>query len=301
MVGRDVLVSGYQGIFAGRVERDVQADVSALDIEGDVGRNVMADVSAPEPNPGPDFAWPGFPVARDPGLRVAEEARIRGKLMYSSPVEQADTIEADPDGGVNYQVATGTDQRMDFGHRAGQWSLMRLRDFITLLVLGSLAVWKFAPLLDRLSEQVRNKPLPAIGWGFVTLIGGCGVTAICFGSIIVLGFLLSVVTLGGLALVTFGVGFSGLALAFILFVLAVVYGSKLIVTYLAGKLILQRFAPSVADQAIWPLVLGVVLYVLIRLIPWLGQLVSVVAMLIGLGAMWMLFREGRRVSEPAEQ
>jgi len=300
MVGRDVLVSAYQAMFAGRVERDVQADVAALEIEGAVGRDVLADVAAPETGPGPDFAWPGFPVIKDPGLRVSEEARIRGKFMYKSPVDQADAIGADPGGGVAFQLAA-PDKSLDMGHRAGQWALIRLRDFITLLVLGSLGVWKYTPLLNRLAEQARNKPLPAIGWGLVTLIGGHAIAVICFGSIIVLGFLLSVVTLGGLALMAFGVGFSGLTLAFILFLLAVFYESKLIVAYLAGKLILQRFAPLVAEQAIWPLVLGVVLYILLRLIPVLGWWIGALVTLIGLGAMWMLFREGRRVPEPVQQ
>ncbi len=300
MIGRDAIVSGLQALFAGRVKRDIQAELSGLEIEGFVGRDVLADVAAPE-NGTAVFDWPGARLTVNTGLRVKEQAQIDGMLIYVSPAEQADAIDAVPGGGVFYSPSDKTKAHPDFGHRAGQWALMRLRDLITLLLLGSLAVWKYPAFMDRLADQAQSKPLPAIGWGFVTLIGGNIAAAILVGSIIVLGIVVSVVTLGGLALTIFGVGLSGTVLAFALFALAVVYGSKLIVTYTVGRLILQRFAPSLADKAIWSLVLGVVLYVMIRLIPvpvfgwWIGALMT----LIGLGAMWMLFREKHHVPEAA--
>jgi hypothetical protein len=116
--------------------------------------------------------------------------------------------------------------------------------------------------------------------------------------IIILGILFGVVTLGELARAIFGVGFSGLTLALTLLWLCSAYGSKLIVAYLAGKLVLGRIAPQSGDRAIWPLLLGVVLYVLLRSIPVLGWLVGLLATLVGLGAMWLLFRETRSAAEP---
>ena len=297
-VGRDVLASGYQALLTGRVERDVLAEVGALEIEGFVGRDVKAIV----PEPGGESPrgpwWPGMPPMIDAGLRVAEEAHIAGTLTYVSPVEQADAIEAVPGGGVVYEPPDEPEVRVGFAHRAGQWFLARVRDFVTLLVLGGLAVWRYQALLDRLTDQARSQPLPALGWGFAIMIGGHVAVVVLAVLVLVLGILMSVVTLGGLALTVFGVGFSGLALVFALFSLSVAYGSKLIVAYLVGKLILQRLAFAHADKAIWSLVLGIVLYVLVRSIPGLGWLIGAVMTLAGLGAMWLLFRQQRRAPEP---
>ncbi|MEE8392068.1 MAG: hypothetical protein V3S14_14910 [Anaerolineae bacterium] len=66
-----------------------------------------------------------------------------------------------------------------------------------------------------------------------------------------------------------------------------------------GRLIWQRFAPQYTDRALWSLVLGVVLYVLVRSIPWQGGLIGLLVTLAGLGAMWLLFREKRRAPEVA--
>jgi cytoskeletal protein CcmA (bactofilin family) len=297
-VGRDVLASGYQALLAGRVERDVHAEVGALEIEGFVGRDVTATVSKPGEGLPRGLWWPGMPPMVDAGLRVAEDAYVGGTLTYVSPIKQADAIEATPGGGVVYEAPDEPEVRVGFAHRAGQWFLARVRDFVTLLVLGSLVVWKRQALLDRLTDQARSQPLPALGWGFAIMIGGHVAIVVLAVLVLVLGILMSVVTLGGLALTVFGVGFSGLALVFALFSLSVAYGSKLIVAYLVGKLILQRLAFAHADKAIWSLVLGIVLYILVRAVPGLGWLIGAIMTLAGLGAMWLLFRQQRRAPEP---
>ena len=292
MIGRDAVVSGFQALLDGRVERDVQAEVGALEIGGFVGRNVMATVSGPSEELALGFWRSGAPKSVNSGLRVTQDAYIGGTLAYVSPVEQADTIATVPGGGIEYQVAK-SELHPDLQYLAGQWFARRMRDLVTLLVLGGVAVWTHTPLLNRLADRARSKPLPAIGWGLAMLVGGHTALVILAGLVIVLGILTIVVTLGGLALAVFGVGFSGLALAFALFWLAVAYGAELIVAYLMGRLVLQRIAPQYADQAIWPLTLGVVMYVLARSIPGLGVVIGSLVTLIGLGAMWMLFREGR--------
>jgi hypothetical protein len=296
IIERDAVVSGFQALLDGLVERDAQAEVDALEIGGFVGRDVMATVSGPTEGPSVGSWWPGVSKGVNSGLRVTQEAHIGGTLAYVSPVEQADAIEIVPGGGVEYQPDKSK-ARPDFRHLAGQWLAARVRDLVTLLVLGGLAVWTRTASLNRLADQARDKPLPAIGWGLGVLVGGHVALVVLAGLILVLGILTSVVTLGGLALTVFGVGFSGLALAFALFWLAIAYGAKLVVAYLVGRLVLQRLIPQYADRAVWPLLLGIVLYVLARSIPLLGWLIGLLVTLAGLGAMWMLFREGRRTSE----
>lgn len=58
----------------------------------------------------------------------------------------------------------------------------------------------------------------------------------------------------------------------------------MIVSYLGGLLILERLAPRAARYWIWPLLLGLILYVLLRAIPFLGLAVGLLATFFGLGA-----------------
>lgn len=84
----------------------------------------------------------------------------------------------------------------------------------------------------------------------------------------------------------------------VVFLLLVSYGSKLVIAFLVGRLVLQRLAPQSADHKVWPLLAGVALYVLIRSIPLLGWLVGVAATLVGLGAMWLVYRGWRAQAAP---
>jgi len=109
------------------------------------------------------------------------------------------------------------------------------------------------------------------------------------------GVLFFIVTLGTLGKIVFTIGFSGLSLAFAVFWLLAFHFSQLVVAYLIGRLILQQLAPHLpeASRRIWALVVGVAVYVLATSVPLLGILIWVVAVLVGLGAMWLVFQEWR--------
>ena len=79
----------------------------------------------------------------------------------------------------------------------------------------------------------------------------------------------------------------------------IVYGSKLIVAYLFGRLLLERLAPDWVEYAWRVLGVGLLIYIPLASIPILGWLVSFLATLVGLGAAWLLWRAWRR-SPPAD-
>lgn len=305
-VGRDFLMGGYQAILSGEVGRDLRAGLGALELNGKVGRDVEVAIS--ESGRGftgapPMFLPPGAPSMINPGIRVGKGAEIGGVLKYTSPNEQQNTIAVAPVGGVVYQTpqpsqAPQQPPRVSPALSLGRWILARLRDFVTLLVLGGLAVWLIPAILGRWAERVQATPLPAAGWGLVAIILGYAGAALVALMIISLGIFLGVITLGGLARSVFGIGFSSLGLVFTIFTLFVSYGSKLVVSYLAGKLILARLAPQSAEQRFLPLLVGVVVYVLLRSIPFLGWLIGLLVTLLGLGAIWLVFRDERRPAMP---
>lgn len=298
VVNRDLLMGGYQALLDGEIGRDVKFGGSALELNGKVGGDVVAEVDPPgsDFDPTPFMFTPGMPAAVAPGLRVSEEAAIGGQLTYTSSVEQATAIQSAPEGGVAYQTpqpgrTPEPQPGVGFTFNIFSWIFDRIRDFATLMLLGALVVWKLPSPLASATEQARAKLLPSAGWGLVVVIMGY-VGALIVGVIIlVVGILFGIITLGGLSQTIFGVGFSTLSLAFTVFTLLVSYGSKLVVAYLAGKLIVKALAPQAADNKWWPLVVGVSLYVLFRSIPLLGWLIGVVVTLVGLGAMWLFFRQ----------
>jgi hypothetical protein len=170
----------------------------------------------------------------------------------------------------------------------------RIREFLALLVLSGLAAWGAPRLLRRLAVQARAKSIPAGLWGIALLIGGA------IGAIVLLLALpipiavISVITLGKLPTSAIMIGGARFILAATLFGLLVTYGSELIVASMIGRLILQRVAPQSAQTVIWPLVLGILLCTIIRAIPVIGAIASVIVVLIGLGAVWLLLRQNRK-------
>jgi cytoskeletal protein CcmA (bactofilin family) len=303
-VGRDILLTGYQLIHNGAVERNLTADVVALEVGGRVGRDVNAKVEAPRSDAGffyslPFFQSPGAPVAAPPGLRVAGTAQIGGKLTYTSPVEQAKAIQAQPQAGVAFHLA---EQNIKFvrevsfealaGHSGAL--LARFKDLVTLLILGSLLIWWIPDLFRRTSQQARAAFWPALGWGVFVCVGGFLGALVLALLILLVGILTAVVSLGGLSRAVFSLGLSGLGLAFSIFLISISFGSKLVVAQLGGRMILERLAPASAENRFWPLALGVFIYVLLRGIPLLGWLVGVFTTLLGLGAIWLILRQYRK-------
>lgn len=305
VINRDLLFGGYQAILGGEVSSDVNVNAGALEISGTVGGNVNANIGNPSRGirtfP-PFFSPPGAPAMLQPGIRISDEAQIGGEVRYSSAVQQDEAVDASPGGGIIYQTPVPSQAEQarppSIELEFGRWFLERLRQFFTLMVFGSLALWLIPVLMERWAAQVRNNPLSAAGWGLVTvLLGYAGIVVI--GLVILgVGIILSVVTLGGLSQTIFGIGFSILGLIVTLLNFLVGYGSKLIVAYLVGVLILRSLAPASAEQKFWPLLLGVTLYVILRAIPIVGWLIGLIVTLVGLGAFWLVFQQERRAPAP---
>jgi hypothetical protein len=177
------------------------------------------------------------------------------------------------------------------------WIVARVSDLLILLLVGGLALWLRPALIERPAEQLRRKPLPAVGFGLLAafLAFSAIILAILLAALLLIaGIWLASAGLWALAFVLCGIGFPILILALVLLVLAVLYGSKVIVADLAGTLILKRLAPRAMEHRILPLLLGLVLYVILRSIPIVGWAVDAIVTILGLGAIWIAYRDRRR-------
>lgn len=204
-------------------------------------------------------------------------------------------------------IATQSGSTVD-SERVLGWLRWGVEEFFTLLVFGLLGIWLFSSFLTRSAQKLEAKPLQSTGIGLLGLvlsIALVGVLVLVAVLILMLGIGLGSLGLWDLAWAVWGVGFTSLGLAFWFSLLFVSYGTKVIVAFMLGSLILGRFAPKSMQYKILPLLLGLVIYVLVAWIPYIGWVVAIVVNAIGLGAAWYAYRErnGEELPEevPAEE
>jgi hypothetical protein len=167
------------------------------------------------------------------------------------------------------------------------WVMYWLRDLAVFLALGLLVIWIIPRPLNRWSENVRRAPLKSFGLGiFVLIVGYIGIF-IMFALVLALGLFLYAIKFSGLGGIMIGVGLPATAVVFGALSVFVAFISKIVVAFLFGKLLFERFYTKALAHNIWPLLLGLVIYLLIRAIPWLGWAFGSVVTLVGLGAIWM--------------
>ena len=325
VVGKDLYAGVYQAILNGRVERDASISAGAIELSGSIGRNASFEVASSDEtilsfNPAmfmPPQYQIGISEMIQPGLRVADTAQVGGQLSYTSPENQQDQIEAQPQGGIVFRTpvpdaeqkkvgVSGTEEPDTWwarrtGRMVLRWVKDVARNLISLLILGGLAVWLLPALLLKTSGKAGEEPLPAAGHGFLVWLVGYVGTFLTAVVILSVGLFLSLITIGGLGKAFFGIGFSSLGLAFSVFLLLVSYGSKLVVVYLAGDWVLNKLSSKPVESKVWPMVLGVVMYVLLRSIPFIGWIIGLVVTVIGLGAMWLVYKNWRSSSKMTDQ
>lgn len=182
----------------------------------------------------------------------------------------------------------------------GAWFLEFGISLITFLILGVLALWLIPKPFDRWAETVRQAPFKSFGLGILALFSGYAAILILFILLLAIGIFLYAINFGNLGAIVLGLGLPGTGLIFGALNLLVAYASKLVVALLLGKIIFERLAPKAIGRNFWPLLVGLILYLLVRSIPWLGWAVGVGVTLLGLGAIWLgSLRPRRELAAPS--
>lgn len=324
VVGSDLLSAqfGLEARPGSRVEQDFFSAGSLVALDGDVGRNVKlagtsvrlsgkiggdAELLLSETGDAASFNTlntqdiPGGLTVPSltPGLTLADTAQVDGKLTYVSGTEIKVPEGAKIAGGVSRkEPVKAAKAEPSAAEMALDWVAGQVQRFLTMLLVGLLIVWAAPGPVRQFGATVQKLPLPSLGWGAVALVAfvlGLIVLAIL---IALLSAILGLFTLGkswgdfiGLGLLLGG----GLTSAFIL---VWAYLAQIIVVVLVGRLVLEKIKPDWSEGRVWPLVVGLILFVLLTAIPCLGSLLGLLASLAGLGALWL---EGRsRLRPPAE-
>jgi cytoskeletal protein CcmA (bactofilin family) len=298
-IGRDLLVGAYQVKLAGDLTRNLKGGGAAFDLNGSIGGDATIDLgNALESKNGMPAGWNNYgqnlPEPAQPGLRFGPDSVIQGKLNYTSTVEEQIGIQ--PQGGVVYSTPTPEQHTYQYQkpenttHPVLTWTWKLLRNLITGLILGALALWLVPGLLKRSAGIAGSKTLPALGIGFLAVVLSVPVVLMASGLVVVLALLFGLATLGGLSGMIVWMGFTLITVAIIAFTFVAIYGSKLIVAFLVGKLLFEKVFKA-ENVSVWvQFFVGIFLLTLLIAIPFIGWLFGLVVMLIGLGVVWYLLR-----------
>lgn len=297
-VGGDVLLGAYQALLAGSIDGNVTAGAAGLALAGAIGGNVQADVGNPDDV---EAAWaPATPVPVPPvdgGLTLTDEARVAGGLSYRSAAEASIAPGAEVAGEISYEQVV-VDEAEPVGPTGPLAVLLSgLRLFVTLLLAGLLALWLIPRTVTGASSVLRTRPLLSLGWG-VLAIAGVAVAAIALLVIaVLLGIGLGLLTLGGLAAAVVATGVVLHAVLVLGLILAVALLAPVVVGLTGGGLLLRDPAPARFGKRVGALALGLLIYVLLRAVPYLGPVVALLVVLFGVGALavwlWDVVRRRR--------
>jgi hypothetical protein len=310
-IGSDLYVAGFQSLLGGEVAGDVKAALSGLEISGHIGGDVEASVEEPDP----EFEqytvfmrmWSPYMPTRiiAPGLHVDEDAQIDGAFTYTSP-EKAEVPDEAVGGAIVHQtpvpemgeaaeveipeVPTGALTVAAIVGWLIRWVLGIVRNFVTLLAIGALLLWLVPQWLKEVVQHWKEKPAHSLGWGVAVLLAFLVVVPLLFMVMIMLDVILGILTLGGLVGIITSVILVLEAALTVGFWIISVYITKIAFSYLIGWLILKRTASTWVDKAMGliPLLIGLVIFVLVRSIPILGGFFSLLVTIFGLGAIWLL-------------
>lgn len=260
-IGNDLIFFGQQALLRGSVQHNFVGGALFLNIQGTVGQTQTS------------FLKPQI----SPTLVSFTSHKGGYAAFLSSALQQAPN--------------TGDLQN---------WLLAQVRRFSGLLIVGLIALLLVPASVKRLADTVEHRPLPSFGWGIVawivlvlSIVGLILLTiffAIFYGSI-TLGDLAGLVVLVG---ITLGLVWTTAVYLFINYII------PLVLSYLGGRWILARARPEWKGSPVFPFILGLILYVILTGLPTLGDFISAVLDLIGLGALWLVVTANLRVSTAPE-
>jgi hypothetical protein len=268
-VGWDVMIGGGNVISKGKIAGNINAGAGSLTLGGEVGGDIEAY------------------IGQEGYLNILPNAKVDGKLVYWSVSEA--TV---PEGAViNGEVKHNSTLEQFMKERQERFVNIYIFGIIVsilaTIIIGLVIVKLFPDKTLSIINKMTKHPFLSLGWGIVYLV---------IVPIISFLFLIFVVTIP-------------LAIIIMLFYGLAIYLAKLFVAVLIGQQIYKYYKKtsqkednSDSDQEganrvdlVRPMILGVVVYILIVNIPFVGWLASF------LGIIWALGAVGRATSEWIER
>ena len=271
-IANDLVVGGNELTILGngRVGRDVIVGATNATISGQIGRDLQAGGA----NVKIDSGVGGNVTANVERLQITDRGTVGGSLKYTSKNEAQIANAASVKGSVERQTPDNGRAPLFSGTAAlvVEW----LKGLIGLLILGILVVFFFPGFSRRAGEVLVHSPWLTLAVGALALIG-LPILSIVFFAVGAL--------IGG-----WWIGFVVLAL----FVVVLALSIPVAAVGVGGAVLRVARRPVPVWLALF---IGLVALLLVALIPILGGIVIVFALLFGMGATTIAVVGGRR-AEP---
>ncbi|NIM94864.1 MAG: hypothetical protein GTO18_14280 [Anaerolineales bacterium] len=282
-IGRDLVGVSLSGRLSGEVSRDVIVIIGLLQMFGRFREEALESYA---PLSDVEVACDSVRGAPLGSLLPMMKEAARKAPQLSSMFRDVFNV-------PQFQRGNGLEIDRD---EAIEWVVDRLGTFFALLVLGAVGFWLIPGEVEDWAESIQASPLLALGYGFLGIIVAANLFVLFWVIVLLIigiGIGLGLLTLWEVAFIFWGVVLSSLILALSLMALLVFYGSKVIVSYLTGKLIMERLAPDIVDHRVLTLSIGLILYGLLSAIPYFGPIVGIAATVFGVGDVWLVARDRR--------
>ncbi len=304
VVGGTLMYAGYQALLQGTVTEDVSAVANGLELGGEVGGNVDAEVDGEDGGPPPGVFAPQADIpAVEAGLTLTDSATVGGNLTYESSTEARIDSQAQIEGEVT-RSERPADEEEEETYTFADALFDNLRSFVALLLVGLLLIWVAPNWVRRRAGTVLDRPLASLGLGVLSLVAFVILGVVILLATLVLAIIFGLLSLGGLVALILGLGLLAEVILVLIFWISTNYLAQIIVSFLAGVLLVEAVRPGRGSGRVLPLVVGLILYVILRAIPVLGPLVGLVVVLLGLGTLfhwvWTKLRRGRATPPQAD-
>jgi cytoskeletal protein CcmA (bactofilin family) len=304
LVGGTLMYAGYQALLQGTVTEDVSVAANGLELGGEVGGNVDAEVDGEDGGPPSVVFAPQADIPTvEAGLTLTDSATVGGNLTYGSSTE----AQIDPQARIEGEVTRSeqpADEEEEETYTFADAVFDNLRSFVALLLVGLLLIWVAPNWVRRRSGTVLDRPLASLGWGVLSLVAFVILGVVILFATLLLAIIFGLLSLGGLVAPIVVLGLLAEVLLVLVFWISTNYLAQIIVSFLAGVLLVEAVRPGRGSGRVLPLVVGLILYVILRAIPVLGPLVGLAVVLLGLGTLfhwiWTKLRSGRATPTPAD-
>lgn len=286
-VGQDVLFYGSQSYIGAEIGRNLRVGAESVMLTGHVKGDADLSVTGREGASSPAVFGPAtVPVPSLPGgFTLDPSARIDGNLNYQSEHPLAD-LERNVGGKVTYEPFAPEPKA-----EKTIWERLfdSLRSLVTLLFFGTLFAWVSPRLLQESTQKIREHFWPSIGWGVLTYAMFFFALLVVVVIMILGGIFFSVLTLSGISAVIVWGSLILIAVLLFAFIFTTAYLTKVIVGWEIGQWLLGKAVPQWAEKRYAPL-LGIAILGLLLEVPYLGFVIGLLVLFIGLGALWLLGR-----------
>lgn len=177
----------------------------------------------------------------------------------------------------------------------GAWAIDILRSWGTLFGLGLLVMWRARSWLEESGAPLRARPGRTLGLGLLVLAISLNlflVALMLVAVVFAIGLGLNAIDLWPLSIALWVIVYAHIAVALTLLVLFVLYGTKILVSYhFVAWLIGRTTWPRTTWMAVLILLIGTLFYSLLRSVPYVGWVVGLLVIALGMGSAWRAFRD----------